>query len=165
MKLVCCPRFDSCAPAHCDLSVCPSMSLASPRLHSRSYPRHFTSMSLIPFAPFGRCNGERTNVRCARSRSQCLKSQAACVAGKTSHSDVPTAIGRTPKGVRGSSSDGNDPPPQCYGAASGRRRFRGSVSALSVISLRRNGISTTSYRDAIRDSRIATVVNKLVWAR
>jgi len=23
-----CPRFDSCAPAHIDLSVCPSMSLA-----------------------------------------------------------------------------------------------------------------------------------------
>jgi len=36
---------------------------------------------------------------------------------------------------------------------------------LSVISLRRNGISTTSYRDAIRDSRIATFANKLVWAR
>src|SRR6266480_5224240 len=30
------------------------------------------------------------------------------------------------------------------------------VSALSVISFRRNGISTTSYRDAIRDSRIAS---------
>ena len=146
LKLVCYPRFDSCAPAHFDLSVCPSMSLASPRLHSRSYPRHFTfyvahpirsipeflstqphpafrnnplqklqqtilklvrcprslapalvtlpSMSLIPFAPFGRCNGKRTNVRCARSRSQCLTLQAACVAGKTSHSDVATAIGR-----------------------------------------------------------------------
>jgi len=53
------------------------------------------SMSLIPFAPFGRCNGKRTNVRCARSRSQCLTLQAACVAGKTSHSDVATAIGRT----------------------------------------------------------------------
>src|SRR5207248_10747075 len=41
LKLVRCPRFDSCAPAHFDLSVCPSMLLASPRLHSRSYPRHF----------------------------------------------------------------------------------------------------------------------------
>src|SRR5438309_12126088 len=41
LKLVCCPRFDSCAPAHFDLSVCPSMLLASPRLHSRSYLRHF----------------------------------------------------------------------------------------------------------------------------
>src|SRR5437867_373153 len=49
----------------------------------------------IPFAPFGRCNGKRTNVRCARSRSQCLTLQAACVAGKTSHSDVATAIGQT----------------------------------------------------------------------
>ena len=45
LKLVRYPRFDSCAPAHCDLSVCPSMSLASPRLHSRSYPRHLPSMS------------------------------------------------------------------------------------------------------------------------
>jgi hypothetical protein len=26
--------IDSCAPAHFDLSVCPSMSLAAPRLHS-----------------------------------------------------------------------------------------------------------------------------------
>src|SRR5213075_322346 len=42
------------------------------------------------------------------------------------------------------SSDENDPPPLRYGAASSRRRFRGGVSALSVISLRRNGISTTS---------------------
>ena len=42
LKLVRYPRFDSCAPAHFDLSVCPSMLLASPRLHSRSYPRHFT---------------------------------------------------------------------------------------------------------------------------
>ena len=68
LKLVRCPRFDSCAPAHLklvrvprflaatlaaltsislfpkapfDLSVCPSMLLASPRLHSRSCPRHF----------------------------------------------------------------------------------------------------------------------------
>src|SRR6266404_8771625 len=41
LKLIRCPRFDSCAPAHFDLSVCPSMLLASPRLHSRSYPRHF----------------------------------------------------------------------------------------------------------------------------
>jgi hypothetical protein len=32
---------DSCAPAHFDLSVCPSTSLASPRLHSRSYPCRF----------------------------------------------------------------------------------------------------------------------------
>ena len=38
----------------------------------------------------------------------------------------------------------------------------GGVSALSVISLRRNGISTTSYRVAIRDSRISTFANKLV---
>jgi hypothetical protein len=30
LKLVRCPHFDSCAPAHFDLSVCPSMSLASP---------------------------------------------------------------------------------------------------------------------------------------
>jgi len=28
LKLVRCPHFDSCAPAHIDLSVCPSMSLA-----------------------------------------------------------------------------------------------------------------------------------------
>ena len=42
LKLIRCPRFDSCAPAHFDLSVCPSMSLASPRLHSRSYLRRFT---------------------------------------------------------------------------------------------------------------------------
>ena len=34
LKLIRCPRFDSCAPAHFDLSVCPSMLLASPRLHS-----------------------------------------------------------------------------------------------------------------------------------
>jgi hypothetical protein len=34
--------FDSCAPAHFDLSVCPSMSLASPRLHSLvAYPSDF----------------------------------------------------------------------------------------------------------------------------
>jgi hypothetical protein len=34
--------FDSCAPAHFDLSVCPSMSLASPRLRSLvAYPRDF----------------------------------------------------------------------------------------------------------------------------
>src|SRR5438034_11759890 len=32
LKLAHCPT-DSCAPAHFDLSVCPSMSLASPRLH------------------------------------------------------------------------------------------------------------------------------------
>jgi hypothetical protein len=80
--------------------------------------------SLIPFAPFGRCNGERTNVRCARSRSQSLTLQAACVAGKTSHSDVATAIGRTQKGVRRFLGNGNDPPPLCYGAASSRRRFQ-----------------------------------------
>jgi hypothetical protein len=68
LKLVCFPRFDSCAPAYIDLSVCPSMSLAprssivsrqlplrspatsrlyrpcrsSHSLHSRSYPRRFT---------------------------------------------------------------------------------------------------------------------------
>jgi len=36
------PGFDSCAPAHFDLSVCPSMLLASPRLHSCCYPRRFT---------------------------------------------------------------------------------------------------------------------------
>jgi hypothetical protein len=42
LKLIRCPRFDSCAPAHIDLSVCPSMSLAPTRLHSRSYPRCFT---------------------------------------------------------------------------------------------------------------------------
>src|SRR6266850_5340964 len=68
LKLIRCPRFDSCAPAHLklvrvprslaatlaawpsmslfpkapfDLSVCPSMLLASPRLHSRSCPRRF----------------------------------------------------------------------------------------------------------------------------
>src|SRR5262249_47989488 len=41
-------EIDSCAPAHIDLSVSPSMSLASPRLiHSlpalaRCYPRNFT---------------------------------------------------------------------------------------------------------------------------
>ena len=34
LKLMC--------PTHFDLSVCPSMSLASPRLHSRSYPCRFT---------------------------------------------------------------------------------------------------------------------------
>ena len=39
LKLRRCPRFDSCAPGHFDLSVCPSMLLASPRLHSRSCPR------------------------------------------------------------------------------------------------------------------------------
>jgi hypothetical protein len=54
-----------------------------------------------------------------------LTLQAACVAGKTSHSDVATAIGRTQKGVRRFSSDGNDPSPLRYGAASGRRHFRG----------------------------------------
>src|SRR5205823_10516303 len=53
------------------------------------------------------------------------------------------------------SSDGNDPAPTPYGAASSRRRLHttgttvvgtsaGIVSALSVISLRRNGISTAS---------------------
>src|SRR5438093_12554671 len=36
MKLVRFPGFDSCTPVHFDLSVCPSMSLASPRLHSRA---------------------------------------------------------------------------------------------------------------------------------
>ncbi len=78
LKLVCCPRFDSCAPAHIDLSVCPSMSLA-PRgsilaptlvtlpsmsltlssIETRSRPRSLTatlaalpSMSLNPSAPF-----------------------------------------------------------------------------------------------------------------
>jgi len=33
-------RIDSCAPAHFDLSVYPSMSLVSPRLHSRAGSRH-----------------------------------------------------------------------------------------------------------------------------
>jgi hypothetical protein len=73
------PRFDSCAPAHFetrslpsslaaslavlpsmslfpnapfDLSVCPSMSLASPRLHSHRYPRDFTFYVTPPAAPF-----------------------------------------------------------------------------------------------------------------
>jgi putative endonuclease len=31
------PHFDSCAPAHFDLSVCPSMSQASPLVHSRCF--------------------------------------------------------------------------------------------------------------------------------
>src|SRR6478672_8456792 len=34
--------FDLLVPTHIDLSVLPSMSLASPRLHSRCYPRSFT---------------------------------------------------------------------------------------------------------------------------
>src|SRR5205823_7602125 len=43
------------------------------------------------------------------------------------------------------SSDGNDPPPLRYGVAgSGTGVSIRDVSALSVISLRRNGISTTS---------------------
>ena len=33
-------EIDSCAPAHFDLSVCPSMSLASPRLHSFAVEFH-----------------------------------------------------------------------------------------------------------------------------
>jgi hypothetical protein len=51
LKLVCCPRFDSCAPAHVDLSVCPAMSLA-PR-GSILAPTLVTlpSMSLNPSAP------------------------------------------------------------------------------------------------------------------
>src|SRR6516162_6186996 len=37
-----------------DLSVYPSMSLASPRLHSARSPRRpLPSMSLVPLAPFG----------------------------------------------------------------------------------------------------------------
>jgi hypothetical protein len=66
-------EIDSCAPAHIDLPVFPSMSLASPRLHSfashltRRYPSRLCllcrfpqklhsfdracSMSLFPFAP------------------------------------------------------------------------------------------------------------------
>jgi hypothetical protein len=47
-------EIDSCAPAHIDLSVFPSMSLASPRLRSlashltRRYPSASPSMSLCP---------------------------------------------------------------------------------------------------------------------
>ena len=37
--------LDSCAPAHFDLSVCPSMSLDSRRLHSRA--RHLTFQPVI----------------------------------------------------------------------------------------------------------------------
>ena len=53
--------FDSCAPAHFDLSVCPSMSLASPRLRSLAparldrFPRGpAVAGSLIPSAPLMR---------------------------------------------------------------------------------------------------------------
>ena len=78
---------------------------------------------------------------------------------------VATAIGRTQKGLRRFQATRatllrNATARQAVAGVSA-----GGVSALSVISLRRNGISTTSYRDAIRDSRIATVVNKLVWSR
>jgi hypothetical protein len=52
LKLVRFPCFDSCAPAHFDLSVCPSMSQAPPLLHSHSYPRRFTFYVAHPFAPF-----------------------------------------------------------------------------------------------------------------
>jgi hypothetical protein len=81
----------------------------------------------------------------ARSRSQCLTLQAACVAGKTSHSDVATVIART-QPIRP------------------RSRPRPASRARSLAA---PGLTPThrSYRDAIRDSRIATSANKLVWAR
>jgi hypothetical protein len=60
LKLIRCPRFDSCAPAHFDLSVCPSMLLASPRLHSRAYPRHFTFYVADPVSSIARCRPHRT---------------------------------------------------------------------------------------------------------
>src|SRR5262249_28937853 len=57
------PSFDSCASARIDLSVFPSMSRASPRLHSRRHPSQLCLLclarrslgeggSLIPSAPF-----------------------------------------------------------------------------------------------------------------
>jgi len=45
--------IDSCAPAHFDLSVCPSMSLAAPRLHSLAAALvALPSISLFPSARF-----------------------------------------------------------------------------------------------------------------
>jgi len=122
-----------------------------------------------PFPRFKRCNGKRTNVRCARSRSQCLTLQAACVAGKTSHSDVATAIGRTQSirpirlrsGQEHAVLDGHRPPlqvPAFHACRWTNSPWRGESST---------GLAPTprSYRDAIRDSRIATFDNKPAWAR
>src|SRR5205809_6936786 len=44
-----------------DLSVCPSMSLASPRLHSRRYPRGFTFYVAHPHSLHS-CPTDRENV-------------------------------------------------------------------------------------------------------
>jgi hypothetical protein len=111
-KLVRCPRFDSCAPSHFDLSVCPSMLLASPRLHSRSEPRHFTLCRSSDSLHSGdvMANDQSALSRTtrsyhvairdpriatfARSRSQYLTLQAPRIAGRTSHSDVATSVGR-----------------------------------------------------------------------
>jgi len=53
LKLVCCPRFDSCAPAHFDLSGLPIYVAQRPR-GSILAPTLVTlpSMSLNPSAPF-----------------------------------------------------------------------------------------------------------------
>ena len=60
LKLVCFPRFDSCAPAHFDLSVLPIyVAFLKRSIVSRSLPLGSTAtlaasraMSLTPVAPF-----------------------------------------------------------------------------------------------------------------
>jgi len=68
LKLVRCPRFDSCAPAHIDLSVCPSMSLAPRGSILAPTLVALPSMSLIPSAPFPICGNRRQCARCNREK-------------------------------------------------------------------------------------------------
>ena len=86
LKLARCPRFDSCAPAHIDLSVCPSMSLAPPRLHSRCYPAqlcldHSVAAATSRQLPWLRCRLP-TRLKLVRSHLTCRypRGFAFCVA-------------------------------------------------------------------------------------
>jgi hypothetical protein len=134
---------------HSTFSVCPSMLLASPRLHSRSYPRHFTFHA--------------------------WRAVASAKAGRSSHSlhsgDVmaneQSAVSRVADreddfGAAGTARSTSLPPQPASRA--------GLLAATGLARTPRHSEATTreryrSYRDAIRDSRIATFANKLVWAR
>ncbi len=71
LKLVRCPRFDSCAPAHIDLSVFPSMSRASPRLHSHCCPSqlYLLSRKSLSSIPEFLISSQYSRFQSSRSRS------------------------------------------------------------------------------------------------